>query len=190
MPAINLDCDVKQGYDFKKDSKATVGYITEMIIGGQTLAGDQTIKDPLSPDMTLGAVAVLSSASWKTGPTNPMYFTGQISAANMHTIRAFMTKGDEDISVRFKFVCYAYDFTAGKMGKMFKSYHSGDTQIQGLIEKKRNELSLHVDTDPLAYPPTPTTFPISIGIIPGDREQPVHLATSDTDKLALPWGTS
>jgi len=35
MPAINLECNVKQGYDFKKDSKETVGYITEMIVGGR-----------------------------------------------------------------------------------------------------------------------------------------------------------
>jgi len=81
----------------------------------------------------LGAVAVLSGASWKTEPTDPMYFTGQISAANMHTMRAFMTKGGEDISVRYKFACYAYDFTPGKM---FKSYHTGDVQVQGFIEKK------------------------------------------------------
>jgi len=162
MPEINLDCDVQQGYDFKKDSKATVGYVTEMIIGGQALAVDQTtIKDPLRPDMTLGSgvVAVLSSASWGTGPTNPMYFTGQISADNMQTIRAFMTKVAE-IGVRFKFVCYQYDFAAGRV---FKGYHSGDTQMQGSIEKKGNELSLHFSTEPLAYPPNPKTFPISIG---------------------------
>jgi len=111
--------------------------------------------------MTLGSgvVAVLSSASWKGEPTNPMYFTGQISASNVQTIRAFMTKVT-DIAVKFKFVCYECDFTAGKM---FKGYHSGDAQLQGCIEKKGNELSLHFSTEPLAYPPNPKTFPISIG---------------------------
>jgi len=114
-----------------------------------------------------------------------MYFTGQISAANMQAIHAFMTKVT-DIAVKFKFVCYECDFTAGKM---FKGYHSGDAQLQGCIEKKGNELSLHFSTEPLAYPPKPKTFPISIGITPGDREQPVQFATSDTVKSILPWGT-
>jgi hypothetical protein len=187
MPELNLDCDVKQGYDFKKDASATVGYLTELILGGQALAVDQTmIKDPLKPDAALGSgvVAVLSSASWGMGPTNAMYFTGQISAANMQTLRAFMTKVT-DLSVKLKFVCYQFDFVAMKM---FKSFHSGDAELAGLIEKKGAELSLHFSATPLSFPPKPKTFPFSIGIVPAHVEQPIQLATSDTVKFTMPWG--
>jgi hypothetical protein len=189
MPAIDLDCNVKQAYEFKKDSKATVGYITQMLIGGHTLPSDQTIKDPLNPDMPLAAVAVLSTASWTTGPTDPMYFTGQLSAANMQAMRDFMSKGTDDISVEFKFACYEYDFTLDKMGKVFKGYHSGDALLRGSIVKKGNELDLHVDSDPQTYPQRPMTFLFGMGIVPAGGQQPVQLATSDTVKFTLPWGS-
>ncbi|WP_437954776.1 hypothetical protein WME76_24760 [Sorangium sp. So ce119] len=147
MSEYRRSLDVKQGYDFNKARQPAVGFITKMKIGEKELKADQACKDPMNPTADLPVVAVLSGVLWETGVTDAVYLSGQISPTNRQEVAMLTYKELLNINAAFQFMVYEYDKVAKKY---FVAFKSTDTDMNGLIEKRGEELTFRWRTTPRA----------------------------------------
>jgi hypothetical protein len=186
MPVLTYHCDVKQGFDFRKDANATVGYLTALDIGGTALAVDQTtLHDPADPAHGLAAVAVLATLDWDGGPTDPIRFTGQLSSENMQQLAARLRSAPASLAVTVEFTVFEYDF---QTEKMFRACHTGGVALHAEVDRKNGDVALHLSDTPAANPHTPRTFQFELAIVPADAGQAVHVASGETLRSIMPWG--
>lgn len=187
MPQFSRSLDVYQGFNFKKDKQAPVGFITKMTLGDLELKADQTtIMDPENPTQALdGVVGVMSHYLWETGTTDAMYMSAQISVENKQELSVKLFNDWTNMEVVFSYVIYEYDPVAKKY---FKS-NSG-TDLKGILEKNGDDLNLSVADDPSHEVQSPKNFTFQVGIKPQTEEQTVEMATGHTKNLAKKWGIS
>jgi hypothetical protein len=189
MPQFARSLDVYQGFNFKKDKQAPVGYITKLKVGDVELKADQeSIKDPEQPDKALAnkVVAVLNHYLWETGITDAMYFSAQISTNNKQSIAAALLGTWANVEVMFTYVIYEYD-PAQK--KYFKSNYI-DAELKGILEKNGDDLNLTVADDPSHEVQSPKNFTLQVGIKPATIEQTVNMATGSGKNLVKQWGVT
>jgi hypothetical protein len=186
MPTFQKQCDVKQGYNFKKDVQTAVGFVTSLKLGDQTLKADQTVKDLLAPDTALPVVVVCSGAMWELGVTDALYFTGQISVYNKQQVLQLVYKGMTKVDVVFKFAVYEYDPIQKAYFKCLLP--TDDKELNGLLEKNGEDLNLSVSDDPSGEVQSPANYAFQIGIKPQPSDQVVTVGTSFSDKVVKNWG--
>ena len=186
MPTFQKSCDIKQGYNFKKDIQTSVGYLTSLTIGGVPLKADQTVKDPMAPETDFPVVAVLSGAMWELGVTDTLYYTGQISVYNKQQTKLLVYKDLSKVDVVFKFAVYSYDPIEKKYFKCMLP--ATDSDLNGLLEKNGADLNLSVADDASGEVQSPENYAFQIGIKPQPSAQTVTVATSFSDKVVKPWG--
>lgn len=186
MATFQKNCDIQQGYNFKKDIQTPVGYLTSLKIGDVTLKADQVVKDPLAPETDLPVVAVLSGAMWELGVTDALYYSGQLSVYNKQQAQLLLYKDLTKVDVVFKFAVYAYDPIEKKYFKCLLG--TDDAELNGLLEKNGSDLNLSVADDPSYDVQSPENFAFQIGIRPQPSAQVVTVATSFTDKVVKGWG--
>jgi hypothetical protein len=189
MPQFSRALDVYQGFNFKKDKQAPVGYITKLKVGDVELVADQeTIKDPEQPDKALGTkvVGVLNHYLWETGYTDAMYMSAQISTSNKQVLSAALLGTMSNIEVVFSYCVYEYD-PAQK--KYFKSAYA-DAELKGILEKNGDELNLSVADDPSTEVQSPKNYTLQAGIKPQTIEQTVNMATGSGKNLVKQWGVT
>jgi hypothetical protein len=185
MPELRKVCDVYQGYNYKKDKQTTVGFIKSMTIGGTALAADQTCKDPLTPTDDLAVVAVCSDVLWELGVTDALYFTAQLSVYNRQNVAGLLINTMTSLEVICQFVVYEYDRVAKVY---FKTFHCNDTDMNGLIEKKGEDLNLSISDDASHEVQSPENYTFNIGIKPQPSAQSLTVATSSTKNVVKAWG--
>lgn len=185
MPEFRKVADVYQGYNFKKDKQSTVGFITKLKVGTKDLSADQVCKDPTNPTTDLKAVAVLSDVLWETGVTDAVYLSGQISTANRQEVAQLAYLDLSDISASFQFSVYEFDPLAKKY---FKCFHSSDADMNGLVEKRGDELNLSVSDAASTEVQSPENYAFNVGIKPKPEAQALQLAVGETQKFAKSWG--
>jgi hypothetical protein len=189
MPQFARSLDVYQGFNFKKDKQAPVGYITKLKVGDVELKADQeSIKDPEQPDKALAnkVVGVLNHYLWETGITDAMYFSAQISTTNKQTVSAALLGTWSNVEVSFTYTIYEYD-PAQK--KYFKSNYI-DKELKGILEKNGEDLNLTVADDPSHEVQSPKNFTLQVGIKPATLEQTVNMATGSGKNLVKQWGVT
>lgn len=187
MPHFSKSCDVYQGFNFKKDKSTTVCFLTALKINDAEVKADITAKDPLNPTTDLKAVAVCSEASWGTGTTDAIYFSGQVSAANRQNLALMVYNDLTKVEVLFKYAVYEYDPVAKKY---FKCLHSGEAELKGLLEKNGSDLNLSVADDPSTEVQSPLNFAFNVGIKPQPTEQAISIATADQKTVVKKWGVT
>lgn len=185
MPNITKACSLYQGFNFKKDQQHTVGFIVSMKIGDTTLTADIAVKDPLNPTTDLKVVAVLNDASWDVGPTDAIYYSGQISTANRQNVAMLVMSDLTKIEVLFKFAVYEYD---PLQKKYFKCFDKDDAELKGLVEKSGNNLSLAVAEAASAEVQSPENYSMQVGIKPQPTAQTIHIATGEGKNVVKAWG--
>lgn len=186
MPSFQKNCDQYQGYNFKKDVQTPVGFITALTIGDTTLTVDQTIKDPLSPADDLKVVTVLTGALWELGPTDALYFSGQISIANKQAVQLLTYSDLTKVEVKVKFAVYDYD-------PIQKAYYkcmlgADDAELNGILEKNGEDLNVAVADEKSHEVQSPENYSFQIGIKPQPSAQEVTIATSYSSKVVKAWG--
>jgi hypothetical protein len=186
MPDISKSCDILQGYNFEKDRQATVGFITELTVGGQSLKADQTVVDPTdaAAKKTVNAVAVLSGYSWSSALTAPMHISGQITVENRQTLATLLLQDLTQMEVDAKFAIYEYDPTK-------KAYYSCvvvETTLKGLLEKRQADLTLSVAEDASTEVQSPLNYAFHFGMAPQPTAQTLTVQTSTTNKIVKAWG--
>lgn len=185
MPEYRRILDIYQGYNYKKDKQTPVGFITKMTLAGTELAVDQSCKDPTNPDNELKVVAVLSDVLWETGVTDAVYFSGQISVTNRQNVAALVFNSLTSVEVIYQFTVYDYDPVAKKY---FKAFHAAETDMNGLLEKKGDELNVSVADDASTEVQSPLNYAFQTGVKPQPSAQTLHIATADQKPVAKAWG--
>jgi hypothetical protein len=186
MPQIRKVCDVYQGYNYKKDKQTTVGFVTAIKLGDTALAADQTTcKDPTNPTTNVAVVVVLSDVLWELGVTDAVYFSGQISTANKQTVLGLLYNTMVNVLVTFNFDIYEYDPLAKKY---FKVFTSAGTVMNGILEKRGEDINLTVADDASTQVQSPENYAFSVGIKPQPSAQTLTIATGDTKNIVKAWG--
>ncbi|WP_428261492.1 hypothetical protein [Haliangium sp.] len=186
MAEFSKNCDIYQGYNYRKDKQTTVGFITSLKVGDVELTADQVCKDPTAPETDLSAVAVLSGAMWELGVTDAVYFSGQISVGNKQSALALLYKDMTKVDVEFKFDVYEYDPVEKKYFKCLLP--TDDATLKGILEKNGSDLNFIVSDDPSAEVQSPENYAMSIGIKPQPDAQQLTVATSFSNKVVKAWG--
>lgn len=185
MATFQKSCDIKQGFDFKKDIQTPVGFITSLSIGGVAFKADLTVKDPMSPATDLPVVAVLSGALWELGPTDALYYTGQVSVGNKQAAQALIYTNLSMVDVVLAFSVYAYD---PLKKAYFQCLLPTSDPLNGLVEKNGADLNLSVADDFSTEVQSPENYAFQIGIKPQPTAQQVTVATSFSVNIVKPWG--
>lgn len=185
MPDFSLNPSVDQGFNFRKDKTVPVGYITALSLNGQALPADIVCKDPLNPTADLPVVGVLNSVSWGIGITDTVYFSGQISGPNRNSITMLTYLDLTNVEVKFKFNIYHYDPVAKTYYMVF---HCDDTEMMGILEKRGDDLTLKVGTDPATEVQSPINYTFQVGIKPQQVAQTMTLATENQKNVVKQWG--
>lgn len=186
MATFQKNCDIYQGYNFKKDVQTPVGFITEIKVGDITLKADQTCKDPMAPETDLAVVAVLSGALWELGVTDALYFSGQLSVFNKQQVNQLLYKDLSKVDVICKFVIYEYDPLQKKYFKCLLP--TDDKALNGLLEKSGDDLNITVADDASTEIQSPQNYSFQTGIKPQPEAQTITVATSFSDKIVKSWG--
>lgn len=186
MPRIGFECEITQGYNFKKDVQLPVGFITKLTLeDSDEISADQKVKKPTAPDEDFDVVAVLSSANWSTGVTDPVYFEGQISVHNRNKIQTKLYNTLANMQVKFEFVVFEYDQEAKTY---FEAFHSDGTEMKAVLEKMGDDLHLSVDDRRSTEVQSPMNYKMQIGLVPQPEAQTLTLATASTKNIVKSWG--
>jgi hypothetical protein len=186
MAEFYKNCDVYQGYNYRKDKQTTVGFVTSLKIGDLELTADQTCKDPTAPETDVKAVLVLSGSMWGLGVTDAVYVSGQVSVGNKQKLMGLLYKDLTKVDVEFKFAVYEYDPVEKKYYKCMLP--ADDAVLKGILEKNGSDLNLSVADDPSREVQSPENYAVQVGIKPQPSAQTVTVATSFSDKVVKAWG--
>jgi hypothetical protein len=185
MVELSKQCDIYQGYNYRKDKQTNVGFLTKIKIGDLELSADQTCKDPTAPETDVKAVAVLNMAHWGVGVTDAVYLGGQVSVANKQKIMQLMYKDLTKVDVEFEFTVYEYD---PLKKQYFKCFCFGDTTLKGILEKNGDELAMGVSDDASTEVQSPQNHAFHVGIKPQPEAQTVTIATGFSANVVKAWG--
>lgn len=186
MPTFQKSCDQYQGYNFKKDVQTPVGFITSITIGDSAMSVDQTVKDPMSSADDLKVVAVLTGGMWELGPTDALYFSGQISVANKQAVQLLTYTSLAKVEILCKFAIYDYDPIEKKYYQCMLG--TDDAELKGILEKNGEDLNVAVADEKSSEVQSPENYAFQIGIKPQPEAQQVTIATSFSNKVVKAWG--
>ncbi len=189
MAANSYSCSVRQGFNFEKDAQILVGHINSMKIAGTELKADIQVTDPLSADMagTVKVFGVVSQIFWEGGYADPIQFSCQVSTENKNTLATIQHSKMSNTEVEFKFTIYDYDPTAKKF---FKCFFSDDAGSKGLVEKSGGTLALSIEMDQSMEVVNPKNYTFTLGVMPKEEDQSIHMAVSDSAKFVKHWGVA
>lgn len=185
MPEFRRSLDVYQGYNYKKDKQTPVGFITKLKVGTTDLTADQKCKDPMNPTNELAVVAVLNGVLWEVGVTDAVYFSGQISTANKQNVALMVINELTNIEAVFQFSIYDYD---PLQKAYFLSFQSNNTDMNGLVEKRGEDLNISIADDASTEVQSPENYAFTIGVKPQPSAQALHLATGTNKNFVKSWG--
>jgi hypothetical protein len=179
-------CDVVQGFQHRKGNQRTVGYVTRLEIAGKKLSPDFTVTIPTKKRKT-EVVGVVDSFSWRGGFRDPLNFSMHVSAANKKAVAALLHSTMRVASVEIEFAIYNYDPDAKKY---FRSVHSDNVTIGGDVQRRGREYSIDIDMDASKEIKKPKNYRLTLGIMPSNKKQIIHLAMSSQSKFVKTWGIS
>jgi len=191
MASISLACDVTQGFNFQKDAQCLIGHITSLKIGGGEEGGfknDLTVTKPT--DITgekVKVVGVISNIYWEGGHSDPIMFDCRVSTDNKQEGLILQHKDLSNTSVEFSYVIYDYD---PKEKKFYPSFHTNETDLNGLVAKSGGELDLAIDMDQASDVVSPKNYSLILGVMPTEEEQAVHVAVGDGLNFVKKWGVT
>ncbi len=186
---IEKPCDVRQGFDFDKNRRSTVGHLTSLSIGDTQLDADFGVTNPTEPGGDpQKVVAVLSHVYWGGGYYDPIHISGQVSGENKDRLQTIVRHWDPVNDVRFSFD--VYDFDQGE-GRYYPSFHSNGVILQGEVLKAEGGLVLQVENVSGMEVQSPENYGFTMAVLPAPQRQYLHLATGvDVGKTQEPWGVA
>lgn len=185
MASSSYSASVRQGFNFEKDAQVTVGYVNSLKVGDTQMAADLSVTDPENVTSSVKVFGVVSSLYWEGGYTDAVQFAAQVSNDNKNKIASMVHTSMSNTEVEFEVTIYDYD---PKVKKYYKAFHTNATKMKGLIKKSGGELHMAIDNDASGEVVSPKNFSFTLGVMPQDTAQQLHLAVSSTDKFAKAWG--
>jgi hypothetical protein len=179
-------CSVRQGFNFEKDAQAIVGFVNSVKIGTKELAADLDVTNPEDISAApIKVVGVLSSIYWEGGYADPVQLSAQVKTDNKNDLVTLVHSTLSNTEVELELTVYDYD---SKEKRYFKAFHCNETSLKGLVHKSGGELSISIDTDEGMKVASPKNFAFTLGVMPQDEAQKIHLAVSVSDKFEKDWG--
>ena len=188
MAAVNYYCSVDQGFNFYPDAQELVGHIAKLKIAGKELKADLAVTTPeaITGD-NVKVVGVMSGINWEGGMADQIMFTCQVSVTNKQELMVLQHSDLSDTTVEFQFKVFEYDPVKKKF---FPAFHTNDVALKGLVAKSGGDLALNIDPDQSTEVMNPINFSLSLGVMPEDEQQDVHLAASVDGKFVKAWGVT
>ena len=167
------------------DKQTLIGHIDYLKIGATELEADFSVTDPISTGELKNAVGVISAIQWNGGYAEPISFSGQISDSNKEKIAAMMNEISANTKVEFILSAYDYDRNTKSY---YKCFHSDSIKLKGLVFKQGGGLAMYISMDESYEVTSPKNFTFSLGVMPQEPSQDVHIAVSSNSKLVKKWG--
>ncbi len=183
----SYSCSVGQAFNFQKDEQVTVGHINYLKIGDTILASDLNVTDPRDLAKIVKVFGIVSGISWNGGYADPVNFSAQVSVPNKNKLATLQHKTLSNTEVEVQFSVYDYD---PKAKRYYKCFHSNDIKLKGLVLKSGGELAMNIDMDQSSEVPSPKNHTFSLGVMPQDVGQQIHLAVSESAKFVKQWGVA
>ena len=182
---VDLNHDVVQGFNFRKDKMVQVGFVTQLKIGDVDLTADITCKDPENNQSDKKVVGIAGYTGWTASATDALNMNIQVSETAKNKLDVLTKKNMSNVEVDFKFDCYNYDPSEKKY---YKNFHTNDATMKGLIVSQGDDLAVRILLQPSTVVQEPRNFTLSMGIKPQPDAQELHYASSVSDKLVMQWG--
>ncbi len=187
MPESSHSTSVTQGFNFEKDSQDAVGHITYLKIGEQEYASDLNVTNPEMNSEEVKVFGVMENIYWEGGYADPVQFSCQVAAENKNNLATLVHTSLSNTEVLFEFDVFEYD---PQTAKYFKCFHSNGVQLKGLIYKQGGELAIQMGTEENGEIVSPKNFTFTLGVMPQDEDQAIHIAVSTDGKFAKKWGVA
>lgn len=185
MAETSFAPNVRQGFNFEKDSQVTVGFINSLKVGDTTLESDFNVTDPENVTASIKVFGVLNGIMWQGGYTDGVQLGAQVSNDNKNKLATLLHKTLSNTEVEIEFTVYDYD---PKTKKYYQCFHCNGTKLKGLVEKSGGRLNMRIDNEASYEVVSPKNFAFDVSVMPDETEQQIHLAVSTTDKFAKAWG--
>lgn len=184
MPEIMKDCSVFNGFNFKRDVHESIGHITKLKVAAKALKADLTLKNP-EDESDEKVVGVISSFNWGGGYAEPQSFNCQISITNKNEVATLLHTDMKSLEVEICYNVYEYDRDAKKF---YRSIHTNDASVKGLIQVEGTERVIYLEDTPGMEVEQPLNFGFVLGMVPEDKQQEIHVAVATDKKFVKPWG--
>ncbi len=188
MAEIAKSCSVGQAYNFQKDKQDTIGHITKLKIGDKQFTADTEVTNPTDlKGAKVKVVGIGSNLFWGGGYADGIQFSCQISIKNKQEASMLVHSDLSNTEVHAAFTCYDFDPIAKVY---FKSFHTNDAEIKGLVQKSGSSLAIAIDTSPSSEIVQPENYAFSLGVMPQNIAQDVHLGFANDMKVVKKWGVA
>lgn len=182
MPIIqDINCDVWQEINFKKDKQAYVGYVNKLTIAGTELAVNITdLVDPIAGSNTMNVVGVMDYCFWSGVATQPVRMSFLVDNANQVAILNLLSAGLANTNVTIEFTIYYFD---PQRLTYYPCFWTHAEPLAGTISTEGSNLALNInlESDPIIPSPSLYRCDLSFGPPTGVR-QFLFLAQSSTAK--------
>ncbi len=186
MPATNYYCNVDQGFNFYPDAQDYIGHIAALKVAGKEIKADLEVTNP--EDITgdnVKVAGIMSGINWEGGIADPIDISCQVSITNKQELMILQHSDLSDTTVEFQFKVFEYDPIKKKY---FPAFNTDDKDLKGLISKSGSELHLSIDQDQSTEVMNPLNFALSLGVMPKEEKQDIHMAVSVDGKFVKAWG--
>lgn len=184
MPAVNKYCSVTNGFNFRRDLHENIGHITTLKVSDKKFEADFELKEPLD-EKDEKVVGVISNFDWEGGFAQEMQFYFQVSIDNKNSALMLLHTDIKKLDVEMTFNIYEYD---KQSGSFFKSLHTNDKVLKGVIAVAGDERQFRTEDDPNPEVQMPENYGVTLVYVPQDIEQEIHMAVSTDKKFVKQWG--
>jgi len=185
MAESSYSCNVTQGFNFEKDAQTIIGHINYLKVGDKEMKADLSVTNPEDITKEVKIFGVASSIYWKGGYADPVQFSCQVSVDNKNSIATLLHKSMSNTEVEVQFTIFDYD---PKQKKYYQCFHSNAVKLKCLVLKSGGELAIALDMDQSTEVVSPKNHRFSLGAMPQDIKQEIHLAVSVSDKFVKQFG--
>ncbi len=182
---IEHDCDVVQGYQFKKDVQLKCGFVNKLKIGDVEFEADQDINKPDAPDAKVQVVGVIKYFKWGGGEVHPGLFEFQISADNKAKAQELIQNRLDKNNCEIDFEIFNFD--SGKAKAFYQCFHTGGSPFNGVLQKEAGAFVLSLNDTASSEVEQPENFLLVVGWNPQGTHD-AQMATSASSKFVKPWG--
>ena len=190
MAITSINCDIIQGFNYQKDAQTLIGHITKLQIGDTEYEPDLTVQDPTkigNDDGKVAVVGVLSNIYWQGGHAEAVLFNCRVSTENKKASILLQHTSLSKTDVVFSFVVYDYD---PDKKEYYKSFHTTDTPLNGLVAKHGGQLDMNIDTNQAIDVVSPKNYDFSLGVMPQEEEQQIENAEAQDANFSKKWGVT
>jgi hypothetical protein len=180
------NCDITQGFNFKRDVQNPLGHIKSLTIGDTEIPANMDVINPEN-DEIITVVGVIGYIEWEGGDAHPIRLSCQVSNTNKVLLAGLTGDTLHNTSVELDFDVFQYD-PAPEQRKFYKCFHCNDEAVKGLIEKSGGKLNISIEQEHSHEVMSPLNFTLSLGVLPEEIEQHLQIAHAVGANKTSRWG--